>query len=266
MLGADCRAGRDAEDDARRERGSVGIGTPGSLSRATGLLRGLEFGVPQRQADRAPISRRVLGARGAHDQRRQLLRAVGGERRRGRGRAASCSARYSARASAAGIVVHGRVLDGRNGIAGEWGHNPLPWPHDDERPGAAVLLRPPRLHRDVPVRARASSAIIARVTGDALPRARDRRARAAKATLRRRASLQRYEERLARALAHVINILDPDVIVLGGGMSNVDALYASVPRAVGRWVFSDRVDTRAGAATRTATRAACAARRGCGRR
>jgi len=142
----------------------------------------------------------------------------------------------------AGVVVGGAVLDGPNGIAGEWGHNPLPWPRDDERPGAScfcgrrgcieTFLSGPGLARDHRV-----------VTGaDVAPEAILALARAGDAACE--ATLARYEERLARALAHVINILDPDVIVLGGGLSNLDRLYDSVPQLWGPWVFSDRVDTR----------------------
>ena len=143
----------------------------------------------------------------------------------------------------AGIVVHGRVLDGANAIAGEWGHNPLPWPRDDERPGTRLFLRPRGLHRDVAVRSGHSPR----------PSPRDRTATGRREIVAARgraampaceATLARYEERLARSLAHVINMLDPDVIVLGGGMSNVDRLYANVPALWGAWVFSDRVDTR----------------------
>ena len=141
-----------------------------------------------------------------------------------------------------GIVVRGRVLDGPNGIAGEWGHDPLPWPRDDERPGPPcfcgkdgcieTFLSGPGLagdHRRATGTALAPAAIVeAAAAGDP----------ACEATL------ARYEERLARALAHVVNLLDPDVVVLGGGLSNLDRLYASVPRLWGRWVFSDRVDTK----------------------
>jgi len=142
----------------------------------------------------------------------------------------------------AGIVVHGRVLDGPNAIAGEWGHNPLPWPRDDERPGAPCFCGQSgcietwvsgtglaRDHADVTGRFLVAPDIVASATaGD--PAAR--------------ATLDRYLDRLARAVAHVINILDPDVIVLGGGMSNVDLLYSALPQRWGAWVFSDRVDTR----------------------
>ena len=149
-----------------------------------------------------------------------------------------------------GIVVDGRVLDGPNGIAGEWGHNPLPWPRDDERPGPAcfcghtgcieTFLSGPGLERDhartvvkpaAPATAPAATAI---AIGAA----------AAAGDFDAQRTLARYEERLARALAHVINVLDPDVIVLGGGLSNLERLYANVPTLWGPWVFSDCVDTR----------------------
>jgi fructokinase len=142
----------------------------------------------------------------------------------------------------AGIVVHGRVLDGPNGIAGEWGHNPLPWPADGERPGHACFcghsgcietwLSGPGIERDHLA-----------ATGEPAS-ARDIAARAAIGEADCVATLARYEERLARAIAHVVNVLDPDVIVLGGGMSNIERVYANVPKLWGAWVFSDRVDTR----------------------
>jgi fructokinase len=142
----------------------------------------------------------------------------------------------------AGIVVNGQVLDGRNAIAGEWGHNPLPWPRDDERPGQPCYcgrrgcietwVSGPAFERDH-----------GSVTGHDVPTAQIV-ADAAVGDVASAASLQRYEERLARVLAHVINILDPDVIVLGGGMSNTDQLYDTVSSLWGPWVFSDRVDTK----------------------
>jgi fructokinase len=142
----------------------------------------------------------------------------------------------------AGIVVAGRVLDGPNAIAGEWGHNPLPWPRDDERPGARCFcgrdgcietwLSGPALARNHALHHRVTTTAEAIVTA------------AAAGDVAADATLARYEERLARSLAHVINVLDPDVIVLGGGLSNIDRLYANVPAQWGPWVFSDRVDTR----------------------
>ena len=142
----------------------------------------------------------------------------------------------------AGIVVNGCLLNGPNGIAGEWGHNPLPWPAAGELPGAACYcglsgcietwLCGPGMARDH-----------RECTGESLDAAEiARRAQAGDGSARD--TLERYTNRLARALASVINVLDPDVIVLGGGVSNIASLYEEVPRRWNRYVFSDRVDTR----------------------
>jgi fructokinase len=230
---------RDAERGLGN-RGTVGIGTPGSMSRATGLLRG---------SNSVCLNGRPF--------KRDLEEALGREVRLTND--ANCFALSEAQDGAAkgadvvfgailgtgvgaGIVVRGRVLDGPNAIAGEWGHNPLPWPTDDERPGPScfcgrtgcieTFVSGPGLERDY-LRATAEPA-----------KSREIVARAAIGDAACAAALSRYEERLARALAHVVNILDPDVIVLGGGMSNIDRLYARLPQLWGAWVFSDRVDTR----------------------
>lgn len=140
-----------------------------------------------------------------------------------------------------GIVVAGRVLTGLQAIAGEWGHNPLPWPRQDELPGPhcycgrdgciECFLSGPGLARDY------------RQGGEALLAAEDVVARAEAGEARAEACMARYSHRLARGLAQVINILDPQVIVLGGGLSGIPRLYDSVPRLWGEFVFSDRVDT-----------------------
>jgi fructokinase len=140
------------------------------------------------------------------------------------------------------VVVNGRVLTGPNAIAGEWGHNALPWPEDGERPGPGcycgqrgcieTFLSGPGLAADH-----------RQVTGETLD-AVSIAARAAAGDGPAEATLLRYEGRMARALASIINVLDPDVIVLGGGMSNIARLYGDVPRLWSRYVFSDRVDTR----------------------
>jgi fructokinase len=141
-----------------------------------------------------------------------------------------------------GVVVRRRLVHGPNAIAGEWGHNMLPWPRDGEWPGPScycgrtgcieTFLSGPGFEQDylAHVGTSLSSPEICR-----LAEAGDASAAAA---------LDRYVDRLARALASVINVLDPHVIVLGGGMSNIGALYDRTPRIWGRWVFSDRVDTR----------------------
>ena len=140
-----------------------------------------------------------------------------------------------------GIVVHGRVLEGRHHIAGEWGHNPLPWPEHDEWPGPTcycgrtgcieTFLSGPGLARAYHLR---SGQVIDAV--EVTRRAEEGDPAAAQV-------LAKYEHRMARALAGVINMIDPDVIVLGGGLSNIDRLYANVPRLWAPFVFSDRVTT-----------------------
>jgi fructokinase len=242
ILGAVAGLVRDAEARLGIARGAatVGIGTPGSVSRATGLLRGSNSvclnGKPIRQALETRLGQPVALANDANCF--ALSEATDGA---GQG-AAVVFGVILGTGVGGGIVVDGRVLDGPNGIAGEWGHNPLPWPRDDERPGHAcfcgrsgcieTFLSGPGLVRDH-----------AKVAGEALTtRAIVERAAAGNGACA--ASLARYDERLARALAHVVNVLDPDVIVLGGGMSNLDRLYVNVPALWGAWVFSDRVDTR----------------------
>jgi fructokinase len=140
-----------------------------------------------------------------------------------------------------GIAVDGRVLVGPNAVAGEWGHNPLPWPREGEWPGPAcycgktscieTFLSGPGLALDHE-----------RATGERVEAA-DLVRRAAAGDAAAEATLARYEDRMARSLAAVINILDPDVIVLGGGMSNLERLYQAVPRLWTEYAFSDRVDT-----------------------
>ena len=141
-----------------------------------------------------------------------------------------------------GVVIGGRIVAGANAIAGEWGHNPLPWPRVDELPGPRCycgrhgcvetflsgpgLARDHRSHGGVDIAGERIAADAA--AGDPICRA----------------TLDRYAERLARALAHVINILDPDAIVLGGGLSAISSLYGAVPRLWGAFVFSDTVATK----------------------
>lgn len=146
-----------------------------------------------------------------------------------------------------GIVIDGRLLEGTNAIAGEWGHNPLPWMQiledgHDERPGPKcycgklgcieTFLSGPGLSRD---HEQACSACLSAIEIIKLADAGDANGMAA---------LERYEHRLARALASVINIIDPDVIVLGGGLSNAERLYDRVPKLWQQWVFSDGAENR----------------------
>jgi fructokinase len=140
-----------------------------------------------------------------------------------------------------GLVVNGRVIEGRHRIAGEWGHNPLPWPRNGEHPGPAcycgrtgcieTFLSGPALAATYERTAgrRVDSAEIAALAASGDPAAAY--------------TLETYEDRLARSLASIINVLDPDVIVLGGGVSNITRLYQRVPPLLKAFVFSDSADT-----------------------
>ena len=143
-----------------------------------------------------------------------------------------------------GIVIDGRVLSGPNAIAGEWGHNPLPWPADDERPGPArycgkrgcieTFLSGPGLALDHE-----------RTSGEQLAaRRRSPRARASGDARRRADACSATKSGSRAALATVINVLDPEVVVLGGGLSNIETLYERVPSLLRDWVFSDVVRTK----------------------
>lgn len=219
---------------------SLGIGTPGTISRATGLLKNSNSqqlnGQPLLQDLQSLLQRPVRISNDANCF--ALSEATDGA-------AAGASVVFGViigTGTGAGIVVNGQVITGANGIAGEWGHNPLPWPEIQELPGPecycgkrgcieTYLSGPGMMH------------LHHRETGVLLkPEVIVARAAAGDAACER--SLACYEQRLARSLAHVINILDPDVIVLGGGMSNIARLYHHIPQLWARWVFSDRVDTR----------------------
>ncbi|MFA7097323.1 MAG: ROK family protein [Gammaproteobacteria bacterium] len=221
-------------------QGMVGIGTPGAISPATGLLKNSNSvclnGRPLQHDLAAALGCPVRLANDADCF--ALSEATDGA-------AAGASVVFGViigTGTGGGIVVNGRLLSGPNAIAGEWGHNPLPWPQPDEWPGRncycgktgciETFLSGPGFAQEYHA-----------TTGQLLT-AREIVARAAEGYRRAEAALARYEDRLARALASVINVLDPEVIVLGGGMSNIASLYTNVPWLWGKYVFSDRVDTR----------------------
>jgi fructokinase len=226
-------------DAAAGARGSVGIGIPGAIT-AAGTVK---------NANSTWLNGRPLG----HDLEARLGRPVRAMND------ANCFALSEATDGAAagaavafgvilgtgvggGVVVGGRCLVGPNLVAGEWGHNPLPWPADDERPGPPcycghracieTFLSGPGLARD-------HEAHTGRAMGT-----RDIVRAAAAGDADAAATMARYHDRLARGLATVVNVLDPDVIVLGGGMSNVPGLAEAAEAGLGRYVFSDRVVTR----------------------
>jgi fructokinase len=220
-------------------RAPVGIGMPGAVSPATGLVK---------NANSTWLNDRPL--------ERDLTAALGRPVRLAND--ANCFALSEARDGAAagqpsvfgvilgtgvggGVAIDGKILVGGNAIAGEWGHNPLPWPRPDESPGPACYCG-------------RSGCVETFLSGPALAAdhrrhggggaARDIAAAAAAGEPIAGASLERYCERLARALAHVINILDPHAIVLGGGLSSIAPLFERVPLLWGGWIFSDHVATR----------------------
>ncbi len=217
-------------------RGSVGIGIPGAESIASGLIKNANstclIGEPLRGDLERALRRDVRLANDANCF--ALSEAADG---------AGAGARVVfgvilGTGVGGGIVVDGKPLTGANAIAGEWGHNPMPGEHHRDtcycgRKGCVELyLSGPGLAADHCriVGADFSAAAIAQQadSGDAACQA----------------TLQRYEARLARALAQVINILDPDAIVLGGGLSNMERLYENVPRLWVEHIFSDRVATK----------------------
>jgi fructokinase len=213
--------------------GSVGVGIPGAMSRVTGLVKNANstwlIGKPLQQDLEKATRRRVRLENDANCF--ALSEATDGA---GQGAAVVLGVILGTGVGG-GIVAHGKLLSGPNAIAGEWGHNPLPAPTAEDLPLPAcycgragcieTYLSGPGLARDH-----------FQLTGE--------RRTAEEIVALQGESLRRYEERLARSLASVINVLDPDVIVLGGGMSNVAALYAEVPRLWSRYVFSDHVATR----------------------
>jgi fructokinase len=219
---------------------TIGLGMPGSVSRATGRVKNSNStclnGQPLHYDLEALLGRPLRFANDADCF--ALSEATDGA-------AAGAAVVFGVivgTGTGGGIVVNGQLLHGPNGIAGEWGHNPLPWPGDGELPGPACYcglegcietwLSGPALARDH-----------RNYCGESLEAAEiSQRALAGNALARQ--TLDRYMSRMARALASVINIIDPEVIVLGGGVSNMASLYEEVPRRWGRYVFSDRVDTK----------------------
>ena len=226
-------------DEAPKARSRVGIGIPGTISPATGLVKNAN-------------STWLIG----HPLDDDLSRALGREVRVAND--ANCFALSEATDGAAagapvvfgviigtgtggGVVIDGQIVVGANAIGGEWGHNPLPAPDDDERPGPPcycgrsgcieTFLSGPALARDY-----------ISLGGDDLT-AVDIASRADAGDARAVAALERYERRFARAIASIINVLDPHVIVLGGGLSNISRLYTRVPALWAPYIFSDHVAT-----------------------
>jgi len=217
--------------------GSVGIGIPGVISPATGLvknsnsiaLNGHPFdrdfaellGRPVRVENDAncfALSEAADGAGAGHGVVFGVIIGTG------------CGG---------GIIVDGKVLGGRHRIAGEWGHTPLPWPSADEVPGTMCWCG----HRNCLETMISGTGLARDCDGPEAKDASGIPARAAAGEVHAQAALTRHADRLARGLAVIINLIDPDVIVLGGGLSNMAHLYDEVPRLMVPYVFSDFVRT-----------------------
>jgi fructokinase len=238
-LSAIVRLVHDVEGETNAT-GTVGVGIPGTISPATGLVKNANSTWMNGRALAEDLPK-LLGrpVRFANDANCLALSEATD------GAAAGASIVFAVilgTGTGGGVVVNGQVLVGGNAIAGEWGHNPLPAPRDDERPGPVcycgrrgcieTFLSGPALANDYAAGASAA------IDGTAIARRADAGER------RALECLARYEDRLARALATVINIIDPDVIVVGGGLSNLDRLYAAVPKIWAPYIFSDAVRTR----------------------
>lgn len=226
-------------EDELGQTGTVGVGSPGALSLRTGLLK---------NSNSTVLNGRPLDA--------DLARALGRPIRLEND--ANCFALSEATDGAAddaesvfgvilgtgvggGLVWRKRLISGRNRIAGEWGHNPMPWPKPDEWPGpqcycgktgcieslisGPAIARQYRLGSGRDLTAYEIAAMADQGVPDAV------------------AAIGMFEDRLARGLALVINIFDPHKIVLGGGLSNIERLYTTLPARVSRYAFSDGVDT-----------------------
>src|SRR5437762_1530446 len=222
------------------ERATVGVGIPGTISPSTGLVRNANstwlIGRPLAEDLPRLLDRQV---RFANDANCFALSEASD------GAAAGAAVVFGVivgTGCGGGVVVRGEVLAGANGVAGEWGHNPMPAPREGEWPGPPCycgrrgcieqFLSGPALARDY------------RDAGGGAVTAADVAARASSGDAIADAALARYEERMARALGGVINLLDPDVVVLGGGVSNIDRLYTRVPQLWAPYVFSDPIETR----------------------
>lgn len=222
------------------QRGSIGLCTPGALSSTTGLLRNSNSVCLNGKAVLTDCQEKLQrDIRIANDANCFALSEATD------GAAKDASVVFGViigTGTGAGIVIDKKVLPGRNAIAGEWGHNPLPWPEDFELPGPECYcgksgcietwLSGPGILRDHELH---NNEFVDAETLDNRARFGDEDAGE---------TLQRYEDRMARSLAQVINILDPDVIVLGGGMGNIQRLYKNVPAIWGDYVFSDAVNTK----------------------
>ncbi len=238
ILSSLCQLIAKTEKDCKLQ-GSIGIGSPGSCDLQTGLLRNSNTiclnGMPFKADLEALLKRPVRIANDANCF--ALSEAMDGAGKD----ANSLFGVIIGTGTGGGLVINRQLLVGANAIAGEWGHNPLPWPSIDELPGPPcycgrrgcieTFISGPGLSADyhsVTQKAHTAPQIAA------LAEQGEKAAETA---------LQRYEGRLARGLASVINLVDPEVIVLGGGLSNLKRLYKNVPQLWAPYIFSEHIET-----------------------
>jgi fructokinase len=227
-------------ETAAGETCSVGIGMPGAISPVTGLVKNANStwlnGRPLHEDLERRLARPVRLANDANCL--AVSEATDGA-------AAGAHVVFGVilgTGTGAGIAIDGRVLTGANAIAGEWGHNPLPWPLDEERPGTACYCGR-RGCIETFLSGPALAAAYRRASTEDV-RAEEVVARAGQADVVAGRVLDTWLSQLARAVATIINVLDPDVVVVGGGLSNISRIYDEVPQRWGPFVFSDRVTTR----------------------
>lgn len=233
----------DLVHTAERElgvHGTVGIATPGAVSTKTGLIKNANStclnGQPMVQDLQHALARDIRVANDANCF--ALSEATDGA-------AAGFATVFGVilgTGVGGGLIVHGKVITGTNAIAGEWGHTPLPWIEQAEWPGPSCYcgrrgcieswLSGPGFAAQFQARTGRHES------------AADIAAAAARGDAECEAAMQQYEDRLARALSNIVNILDPDAIVLGGGLSNIGRLYENVPARWDRYIFSDHIATR----------------------
>ncbi len=239
---ADLVAAADTatQDLSQTAPSSIGVGIPGTISPATGLIKNANsvclighaldrdlseaIGRPVRLANDADCFALSEAVDGAGSEDSMVFGAILGT------------------GAGSGIVVNKQLLRGPNAITGEWGHNPLPWPRSDELPG-------PRCYcglngcNETFISGTGLSLDFAMTTGEKIP-ATEIASRSAAGDRAAQAVMERYVDRLARATASIINVLDPHIIVLGGGLSQIQRLYTDVPQLWPKYVFSDTVVTK----------------------
>ncbi len=221
---------------------TIGIGMPGSLSPATGLVQNSNSTWLNGRSLKTDLEARLgRPVRLANDANCFAL----SEATDGAGAGAPIVfGVILGTGCGGGIVINGQIVDGPRGIGGEWGHNPLPWSSADEHPGQICWCGRPGC-METWVSGSGMAADHLRVTGEAITAAEIAQ-RAGMNDAAAKATLDRHASRLARGLAHVVNLIDPHVIVFGGGLSQIPSLYDTVPRLMERYILADHatVDIR----------------------